>query len=107
MNTHFNVHRLIPRKRGQPVELADTPGEDKRPMFKGIYCRRFFVRGAQAKQFAVNVPSEGQTLVKSRARGNADVYRALLNEQLTIGGHEQEGRAEIYSSQVTETEVSP
>jgi hypothetical protein len=107
MNTHFNVHRLVPRKRGQPLKLADTPEEDRRPMFKDIYCQRFFVRGAQAKYFAVNVPSEGQTLVKTRRRGHADLYRALINEQLTVGGHEQEARAEIYSSQVTETEVSP
>jgi hypothetical protein len=38
MNTHFNVHRLISRKRGQPVKLADTPEEDRKPMFKDIYC---------------------------------------------------------------------
>jgi hypothetical protein len=103
----LHVHRLVPRKRGQPVKLADTPEEDRRPMFKDIYCQRFFVRGAQAKYFAVNVPSEGQALVKTRPRGHADLYRALINEQLTVGSHEQVVRAEIYSSQVTETEVSP
>jgi hypothetical protein len=45
--------------------------------------------------------------VKIRPRGHADLYRALIDQQLTVGSHEQEVRAEIYSSQVTETEVSP
>ncbi|KAK7177480.1 hypothetical protein PSPO01_16471 [Paraphaeosphaeria sporulosa] len=63
--------------------------------------------GGLPKYFEVNVPSEVQTLVKTRPRGHADLYRALIDEQLTAGSHEQEVRAEIYSSQVTKTEVSP
>ncbi|KAK7177672.1 hypothetical protein PSPO01_16282 [Paraphaeosphaeria sporulosa] len=104
METHFNEHRLVARKRGQPAKLADIPEEDRRPTFKEICCQRFFNCGAQAKYFEVNVPSEVQTLVKTRPRGHADLYRALIDEQLTAGSHEQEVRAEIYSSQVTKTE---
>jgi hypothetical protein len=48
-----------------------------------------------------------QELVKSRLRGHADVFRALIDEQLTAGNYEQEARAQIYNSQVSKTEVSP
>jgi hypothetical protein len=34
-------------------------------MFREIYYQRFFIRGAQAKYFEVNVPSKVQMLVKS------------------------------------------
>jgi hypothetical protein len=107
MNTHSNAHRLVARKRGQPAKLADIPEEDKRPMFREIYCQRFFIRGAQAKYFEVNVPSPVQELVKSRPRGHADVLRALIDEQLTAGNDEQDAQAQIYNSQVSKTEVSP
>jgi hypothetical protein len=73
-------------------------------MFREIYCQHFFIRGAQANHFEVNVPSMMQAQVKTRARGHTDLYRALINKQLVAGGHEQQVRAEIYSSQVTETE---
>jgi hypothetical protein len=46
MSTHLNAHRLVAQKRGQPVKLADMPEEDKRPIFREIYCQRFFIRGA-------------------------------------------------------------
>jgi hypothetical protein len=39
-----------------------------------------------------------QELVKSRLRGHADVFWALIDEQLTAGNYEQEARAQIYNS---------
>jgi hypothetical protein len=48
-----------------------------------------------------------QDLVKARPRGHADVFRALIDEQLTAGNNEQDARAQIYNSQVSKTEVSP
>ena len=56
-------------------------------MFKEIYCQRFFVCSAQAKYFEVNVPSALQTLAKSRPKEHTDLYRALIDEQLTAGNH--------------------
>jgi hypothetical protein len=107
IDTHFNIHRRIARKQGRPGKLADTSEEENRPRFKEIYCQRFFVSGAQANYFKVNVPSKVQTLVKARPTRHTDVYRALIDEQLTAGSYEQETRAHIYSSQITQTEVSP
>jgi hypothetical protein len=48
---------------------ADTLEEDKRPMFKEIYCQRFSVCGAQAKYFEVNVPSALQMLAEPDHKG--------------------------------------
>jgi hypothetical protein len=107
MGMHFNQHRLLPRKGGRQPRIADIPEEDKGPVFQEIYCQRFFVSGAQSSFFTVNVPDQMQELVKSRPRGHADVFRALIDEQLTAGNHEQEARAQIYNSQVSKTEVSP
>jgi hypothetical protein len=76
-------------------------------MFSEVFCQRFFAYGAQSSFFTVNVPDQVQDLVKTRPRGHADVYRALINEQLTAGNHEQNARAQIYNSQVSKTEVSP
>jgi hypothetical protein len=56
-------------------------------MFKDIYCQRFFVCCPQAKYFAVNVPSKGQTMVKIRLKGNPYLYRALINKQLIVGSY--------------------
>ena len=85
MGTHFNQHRLLPRKKGgRQQKIADIPEEDKGPVFREIYCQRFFASGAQSSFFTVNVPDEAQDLVKTRPRGHADVFRALINEQLTV-----------------------
>jgi hypothetical protein len=65
------------------------------------------VRGVQASFFKVNVPNQVKELVKARPRGHADVFRALIDEQLTTRSHEQDARAKIYNSQVSKTEVSP
>jgi hypothetical protein len=46
-------------------------------------------------------------LVKNRSRAHADVYRALIDEQLTAENHERDANAQVYSSRVTQTEVSP
>jgi hypothetical protein len=48
-----------------------------------------------------------QELVKTRPREHADLYRALIDEQLTAGNYEEDVRAQVYSSQVSKTEVSP
>jgi hypothetical protein len=76
-------------------------------VFREVYCQRLFVSGAQSFFFTVNDPDQVQELVKNRSRGHADVFRALVNEQLTAGNHEQDARAQIYSSQVSKTVVSP
>jgi hypothetical protein len=48
-----------------------------------------------------------QELVKSRPKGHANVFQALIDEQLTAGNEEQDAQAQIYNSQVSKTEVSP
>lgn len=58
-------------------------------MFTEVYCQRFFVSGPQSSFFTVNVSDQVQELVKSRPRGHADVFRALINEQLAAGNNEQ------------------
>jgi hypothetical protein len=99
--------RTSTEKGGRQPRIADIPEEDKGPAFKEIYCQRFFVSGAQSSFFTVNVLDQVQELVKSRPRGHADVFRALIDKQLTAGNHEQDARAQIYNSQVSKTEVSP
>jgi hypothetical protein len=76
-------------------------------VFREVSCQRFFISGVQSFFFTVNVPDQVQELVKNRPRGHADVFRALIDEQLTAGNHEQDARAKVYSSQVSKTEVSP
>jgi hypothetical protein len=93
MDTHSNIHRLLLRKKGRPAKVVDIPEEDKRPIFKEIHCQRFFVAGAQSSFFEVNIPSKVHDLVEIRPRGHVDLYRALVDEQLSIGSHEQEVRA--------------
>jgi hypothetical protein len=107
MNTHFNEHGSLPRKCGRLKRIADTPEQDKGPGSREIYCQRFFVQGIQASFSKVNVLKQVQELVKARLRGHADLYRALIDEQLTVGKHGQDARAKIYSSQVSKTEVLP
>jgi hypothetical protein len=105
MGTHFNVHRLLPRKPGRQAKIAGIPAIDSEPMFAEVFCQRFFASGAQSSFFTVNVPDQVQDVVKTRPRGHADVFRALINEQLTAGNNEQDARAQIYNSQVSKTEV--
>jgi len=107
MGKHFNVHRLVPRKPGRPAKIAGVLPTDSEPMFSEVFCQRFFVSGAQSSLFTVNVPDPVQDLVKTRPRGHVDIYRALIDEQLTAGNHEQDIQAQIYNSQVSKTEVSP
>jgi hypothetical protein len=108
MRQHFNSsHRLVLAKPGRPAKVCNIAAQDGRPVFREVYCQLLFVSGAQSFFFTVNVPDQVQELVKNRSRGHADVFRALINEQLTAGNHEQDARAQIYSSQVSKTEVSP
>jgi hypothetical protein len=90
---HFNQHLLLPKKGGRQLRIAD-----KRTIFQEIYCQRFFISSAQSSFFTVNVLDQVQELVKSRPRGHADVFRVLIDEQLMAGNHEQDARAQIYSS---------
>jgi hypothetical protein len=107
MGKHFNIHRLVPRKPGRQAKIAGISATDSEPMFTKVYCQRFFASGAQSSFFTVNVPDPVQELVKSRPRGHADIFRALIDEQLTAGNDEQDARAQIYNSQASKTEVSP
>jgi hypothetical protein len=107
MGRHFNIHRLVPRKPGRQAKIAGIPAQDSGPMFTEVFCQRFFVAGAQSSFFTVNVPDQVQDLVKARPRGHADVFRALIDAQLTAGNDEQDAQAQIYNSQVSKTEVSP
>ena len=66
------------------------PEEDKGLKYREGYCQRFFVAGAQSSFFAVNVPNQLQELVRRRPLGHADVYRALIDEQLTAGNNEHD-----------------
>jgi hypothetical protein len=86
---------------------ACVPAIDSEPMFTEVFCQRFFAAGAQSSFFTVNVLDQVQDLVKARLRGHADVFRALIDAQLTAGNDEQDARAQIYNSQVSKTEVSP
>ncbi|PVH90072.1 hypothetical protein DM02DRAFT_678816 [Periconia macrospinosa] len=98
---HFNQqHRIVPRKKGRPGRAIAIPEEDRGPIYREVYCQRFFTSGHQSSFFAVHVPTPLQGLVKSRSGGHADVYRALVDEQLAAGNDEQDARAQIYSSRV-------
>ncbi|KAF2628300.1 hypothetical protein BU25DRAFT_458140 [Macroventuria anomochaeta] len=90
MGKHFNIHRLVPRKPGRQAKIAGISATDSEPMFTKVYCQRFFASGAQSSFFTVNVPDPVQELVKSRPRGHADIFRALIDEQLKAGNDEQD-----------------
>ncbi|KAF2741810.1 hypothetical protein M011DRAFT_491054 [Sporormia fimetaria CBS 119925] len=106
MGKHFNVHRLVPREPGRQAKIAGTL-MDSEPMFSEVFCQRFFVFGVQSSFFTVNVPDQVQDLAKTRPRGHTDIYRALIDKQLTAGNQQQDAQAQIYNSQVSKTEVSP
>jgi hypothetical protein len=94
MRQHFNrLHRLVPAKPGRPATAKDSG-----PVFREVYCQRFFVCGAQSFFFTVNVPDQVQELVNSRLRGHANVFQALIDEQLTAGNERQDARAQVYNS---------
>jgi hypothetical protein len=80
MGKHFNVHRLVLRKPGRQAKIAGILATDTEPMFSEVFCQCFFVSGAQSFFFTVNVPDQVQDLVKTRPRGYADVYRALIDK---------------------------
>jgi hypothetical protein len=77
ISKHFNRHRLLPRKGGRPLGIADIPEEDEGPIFQEIHCQRFFVSGAQSSFFTVNAPNQAQDLVKSRPKGHVDICYGL------------------------------
>lgn len=107
MGKHFNMHRLVPRKRGRQAKIAGIPAQDSGPMFSEVSCQRFFVTGAQSSFFTVTVPDLAHDLMESRLRGHANGFQALIENQLTAGIQEQNARAQIYSRQLFKTEVSP
>ena len=55
MGTHFNIHRLAPRKPGRQAKIAGIPAQDSGPMFTEVSCQRFFASGAQSSYFTVTV----------------------------------------------------
>jgi hypothetical protein len=67
-------------------------------MFSKISCQRFFVTGAQSSFFTVTVPDQAEGLVETTLRGQANVFQALIDEQLAAGTQEQDARAQIYNS---------
>jgi hypothetical protein len=84
MQTHFNKHRIIPRKHGRPEKVVSVP-EDKGPIYSEVSCQRFFPYGAQSSFFGLCVPSAVQQLVKSRPSQpsqDTELYKALVEEQL-------------------------
>jgi hypothetical protein len=107
MGKHFNTHRLVARKPGRQAKIADIPAEDSGPMFSEVSCQRFFVTGTQSSFFTVTVPDQARDLVEATTRAQANVFQALIDEQLAAGTQEQDARAQIYNSQVSKTEVSP
>ncbi|KAH5618970.1 hypothetical protein HBI23_245980 [Parastagonospora nodorum] len=108
LEKHFNrQHRILQRKKGRPLKSIAIPEEDKGPIYREVYCQRFFVSSHQSSFFTICVCTQVQKLAKSRPRGHADVLRALVDEQLTAGTCAQDARAKIYNSQVSKTEVSP
>jgi hypothetical protein len=107
LEQHFNQqHRILPRKKGRLGRSITIPEEDQGLVHREIYCQRFFTSGHQSSFFTVNVPDQVQDLVRTRPRGHADVYGTLIDEQLIAGNDEQNAIAQVYSSQVTKTEVS-
>lgn len=76
-------------------------------MFTEVSCQRFFASGPQSSFFTVTVPDQAQGLVETTPRGQANVFQALVDEQLAAGTQEQDARAQIYSSHVSKTEISP
>jgi hypothetical protein len=107
MGKHFNIHRLVPRKRGGQAKIAGIPTKDNGPMFTKVFCQRFFVTGLQSSFFTVTVLDQAQGLVETTPRGQANVFQALVDEQLAAGTQEQDARAQIYSSHISKTEISP
>jgi hypothetical protein len=62
MRKHFNIwHRLVPPKPGRPAKMVDIPAKDSGPVFREVYCQRFFVTGAQSSFFTVNDLDQGRS----------------------------------------------
>jgi hypothetical protein len=61
LERHFNrKHRILPRKKGRPAKLITIPEEDKGPMYREVYCQRFFASCHQSSFFTVHVPTQVQ-----------------------------------------------
>ncbi|KAH8696802.1 hypothetical protein GQ44DRAFT_558336, partial [Phaeosphaeriaceae sp. PMI808] len=109
METHFNKHRILPRKKGRPGKVVCAP-DDEGPMYSEVFCQRFFAQGRQSSFFEVFIPSIALELVKSRPTQpsqNNQLLKALIDEQLNHNALEREIEAKTYSGQTTKTEVSP
>jgi hypothetical protein len=107
MDRHFNQHRQLLRKPGRPKKIANIPEEDKGPIFKEVYCQRFFVSGHQSCFFVVHVLSKIQELKAKPYTSKANLLRAILAEQLHASQLEQQIVAQTYKSAMATTEVSP
>jgi hypothetical protein len=109
MQTHFNKHRIIPRKQGRPRKVVSVPG-DEGPIYSEVSYQRFFSYGSQNSFFKVCVPSAVHELVESQqSQPNQDtkLLKALVEEQLHHNAAERNIQAKTYCSQTTKTEVSP
>jgi hypothetical protein len=76
-------------------------------MFMESHCQRFFVQGRQSSFFVVHVASEVQELKTKSSVAKPDLLLAILSEQLHGGRLEQQTVAQIYSSTIAKTDVSP
>jgi hypothetical protein len=109
MQTHFNKHRIIPRKKGKPGKVVTVP-EDEGSIYSEVSWQRFLSYGAQSSFFEVGVPSAVQELVKSRLSQpsqDTELLKALVEEQLHHNAAEREIQVKTYCSHITKTEVSP
>lgn len=104
---HFNVHRTIPRKKGRPSRAANVWEADKEPIFKEVYCQRFFGAGHNSSYFPVNALFGVQEPQTKRLMPKPDRIRAILNDQFHASQTEQQIRAQSYNTSVAKTEVSP
>jgi hypothetical protein len=65
----------------------------------------YVIYSAQSSFVTVNLPTQAQELAETRLSGHADLYRPLINEQLTAGNHGQNARVQIDSSRVSKPQV--
>lgn len=107
MQKHFNVHRTIPRRPGAQKKVSSASAEDDGPMFRQVYCQRFFATGPQSSYFTVSVSTEIEKQRQSKSLVKADIVQALLVEELERSGYEQQRAAPTYGDQPSQINISP
>ncbi|KAK7705037.1 hypothetical protein SLS57_010234 [Botryosphaeria dothidea] len=116
--THFNTHRTTLWPKGARRRVADPPKDDEAPDFPEVFCQRFFLAGPQSSYFAVSAPSSNcqrdkgerlgdQQQALLQPRKEADLIKALVDEELNQDAHNQEQASLKLHNQLTKTESSP